>query len=223
MKISLLTPTRGRPHAMRSGIYMILNLINGHRYIGSTNNFLNRARKHRTLMTTGKHPNKHLMNAFSLYGSNSFQFVVLEYAPVDRLLQIEQEYLNACYDNGVSCYNQSKEAQSAMKGRKHSLETLTKISGINNHRFGKRMSLHQKQLLSNMFTGSKRPDVSVRLKNNKLGAKLHDIKLISPTKEVHGPIFDLKEFCAIHKLDYRLVYRLIDGTRKSHKNWRVSK
>lgn len=94
MKISLLTPTRNRPHAMQSGIYMILNLVNGHYYIGSTNNFFKRSTKHKTLLTTRIHPNNHLKNAYACYGSDSFEFLILEYVPSDLLCVREQEYLN---------------------------------------------------------------------------------------------------------------------------------
>lgn len=222
MKISLLTPTRNRPHSMQSGIYMILNTGNGHFYIGSTNSFSRRSKKHKTLLTTLKHPNKHLKNAYACYGADLFEFLVLEYVPDELLTIREQEYLNGCYDGGVNCYNQSKDVYSMMRGRKHSKETIAKMSGLNNHRFGKPMLPEIKEKLSALFTGTKRPDVSIRAKRNKYRAKLHDICLLSPKHEKYGPIFDLVEFCAKHNLDQRTMYRLMDGSRKSHKGWKIT-
>jgi len=222
MKISLLTPTRNRPHAMQSGIYMILNTLNGHYYIGSTSNFAQRSRKHKTLLTTGKHPNKHLNNAYACYGADSFEFLILEYVSIELLLAREQEYLNDYYDGGINCYNQSKNVHSTMRGRTHSEETIAKMSGPNNHRFGKPMTLETKEKLSALFAGTKRPDVAIRAKSNKYGVKQHNICLLSPNQEKHGPIFDLVLFCEVHSLDRRTVYRLIAGSRKSHKGWTLT-
>lgn len=79
-----------------SGIYSIINILNGHRYIGSTNNFKRRLARHRSELRKNHHHSIHLQRAFNKYGEARFQVEILERCePIhDTLLMIEQKYLD---------------------------------------------------------------------------------------------------------------------------------
>ena len=63
---------------MESGIYKILNNINGKIYIGSTKNFNKRWVTHKYLLRLNKHENKHLQYAWNKYGEVHFEFIKVE-------------------------------------------------------------------------------------------------------------------------------------------------
>lgn len=60
------------------GIYQILNLVNGHRYIGQTLDFEGRKKAHFRALRKGKHHNLYLQRAFKKYGEEAFEFIVLK-------------------------------------------------------------------------------------------------------------------------------------------------
>lgn len=80
----------------QSGIYMIKNILNNNKYIGSTNNFKRRFNKHRSELRKNIHHSIHLQRAYNKYGEDKFIFVILEICePVhDTLLMLEQKYLD---------------------------------------------------------------------------------------------------------------------------------
>lgn len=63
----------------RIGIYGILNTINNKIYIGKTGmNFGDRWDSHKSLLRSGKHDNQHLQSAWNKYGSDAFEFIIIE-------------------------------------------------------------------------------------------------------------------------------------------------
>jgi group I intron endonuclease len=60
---------------LRSGVYNIVNLIDGKQYIGSACNLAERRNEHFRQSKS----NPHLKNAFKKYGKENFEFRVLEY------------------------------------------------------------------------------------------------------------------------------------------------
>jgi hypothetical protein len=97
-----------------TGIYKILNKVNGKFYVGSSTNITKRWWTHKTELKNGKHCNIHLQSSWNLHGENSFEFSVVEQLDEntsdEELKQKEQVYLDECWDNGVNCYNMSKIA-----------------------------------------------------------------------------------------------------------------
>lgn len=87
-----------------SGIYEIVNLINGKRYIGQTSNLYRRQYSHITKLNQNIHPNKHLQNAWNKYGKDAFEFQVLEYCSVDDLNERELYWINH-YKSNTDGYN----------------------------------------------------------------------------------------------------------------------
>lgn len=56
----------------KCGIYIIFNLVNGKRYIGSSVDLYNRLHEHRHNLAYNKSHNQHLQNAWNKYGSDFF-------------------------------------------------------------------------------------------------------------------------------------------------------
>jgi len=79
---------------MKSGVYQILNLINGKRYIGSTINFNNRLKEHRCSLLGNYHKNKHLQNAYNKYGIENFETTIIEYCEKEQLESREQYWMD---------------------------------------------------------------------------------------------------------------------------------
>ena len=127
------------------GIYQIRNIINNKIYIGSTKNFPNRWRNHKSDLNRNKHGNKYLQNAWNKYGNESFVFEKLLICDEKDLIMFEQkfiDYFKPCNrDNG---YNLRELAESGptkiwtdeerrkmsetKKGTKLSEETKRRIS-----------------------------------------------------------------------------------------------
>lgn len=92
---------------MKSGIYSIVNSVNGSAYIGSTTNFVQRRCDHFKLLRRGKHLARHLQAAFNKYGEAAFSFVVLLECASDQLLIEEQIAIDARIESSgrSSLYN----------------------------------------------------------------------------------------------------------------------
>lgn len=123
-----------------SGIYAIVNKVNGNRYIGSSWNIKYRWDKHLYLLRKGKHHSKHLQHAWLVYGESAFDFIVLEECDIFNLISMEQKYIdaqspvyNVCVTAGsrlgVGHTEKTKEKlRQANLGKKYSDETKRKQS-----------------------------------------------------------------------------------------------
>ena len=106
-----------------SGIYEIVNLANGKRYIGSAVSIDRRWREHLNHLRAGKHKNRYLQAAWLKYGEESFEFLILMDCPPERLIEEEQ----AAIDRMAPEYNLSPTAGSTL-GFKFSKESRAKLS-----------------------------------------------------------------------------------------------
>lgn len=116
------------PHILAaSGIYAIVNKVNGKRYVGSAVDLKRRWRRHRWLLTRGEHHSKKLQHAWDKHGSESFSFVILE-SVVDlrALTDREQFWIDSHQTVGKNGYNICPTAGSIL-GVKRSPETLAKM------------------------------------------------------------------------------------------------
>src|SRR6266566_7160075 len=76
-----------------SGIYKILNNVNGKYYIGSAIHFENRFKNHKKKLKANIHPNKHLQAAYNLVGLKSFSFLILEICSKEMLMEREKYWI----------------------------------------------------------------------------------------------------------------------------------
>ena len=72
----------------KSGIYRIVNKINGRVYVGSAVNLISRKMDHWKTLRAHRHRNRFLQRAWDKYGEENFDFVVIEYvADEGRLIE----------------------------------------------------------------------------------------------------------------------------------------
>lgn len=129
----------------RSGIYIIKNLINNHRYVGSAVNPTARWARHLFELRANHHWSKHLQAAYNKYGEESFVFKVILFCPREMLIWYEQQFI----DQLIPEYNTCKIAGSQL-GRKHTPEAKAKMAA---HRQGWRATPEQRLARSIAQTG----------------------------------------------------------------------
>jgi group I intron endonuclease len=142
-----------------SGIYYIVNKVNGHKYIGSSTDIKNRFGKHKSMLRGGYHHNPHLQSAWDKYDEENFDFKVIAYTDPDKAVVLEEHILKNYFDRFE--YNIAESATAPMLGRDHAEETKQKMSeinsGENNPFYGKNHSEECRQKISESLTGEKHP------------------------------------------------------------------
>jgi group I intron endonuclease len=153
---------------MNSGVYEIINKVNGKKYVGSTVNLRVRWNKHKRLLKKGKHHNAHLQNAWDKYGKKNFRFNVLAYLEDEELIRVENLLLaSEKYEYNIAidakapnrgCFGEANP----MYGKKHSKETLEKISdavsGENHPFYGTKRPLEHRKNISKGKLGKNNPN-----------------------------------------------------------------
>jgi group I intron endonuclease len=141
-----------------SGIYEIVNLVNGKRYVGSAVNLSLRWRQHLRGLRAKQHANRHLQSSFDKHGEASFEFRVIEMCDTGALIDQEQ----AAIDRLNPAFNICQTAGST-RGRVHTGETKAKIGA--RLRGSKRDPLVVEGIAAQL-RGRSRPDLSARLVGN---------------------------------------------------------
>jgi len=122
-----------------SGIYEIVNTVNGKRYIGSSADIKDRWSTHKRLLRNNKHHSPHLQRAWIKQNECDFSFRILELCDVCDLVSREQKYIDLLSPE----YNISPTAGSP-RGHRHTEEAIKKISEA-----GKRLwSTNREKMLS---------------------------------------------------------------------------
>lgn len=111
------------PENLNTGIYEILNVKNGRRYIGSAVNVSKRWREHLRQLEDGKHHSRFMQRCWNKNGSDCFVFRVVLSCEKENLLMYEQAFL----DFHEPEYNSAKVAGSQL-GFRHSEESRAKMS-----------------------------------------------------------------------------------------------
>lgn len=138
-----------------SGIYLILNTINNHRYIGSAVNLQNRLREHRRMLRNGTHKNPHLQAAFNHYGEDAFVTGVIELVEQKaQLLEREQFHI----DTSKPEYNIVKVAGSNL-GKVMSEASRRRMSVAKRDKKRKPHSEEAKAKMVASKLGKKRPNM----------------------------------------------------------------
>jgi group I intron endonuclease len=127
-----------------TGIYEIVNTVNGKRYVGSASTIKGRWAVHRHGLARGIHHSRYLQAAWNKHGAEAFEFRRLLLCDKQNLFMYEQiafdalrpEYNLAPIARSTVGVKWSAEAKARiasrpndhMKGRKHSAETLARMS-----------------------------------------------------------------------------------------------
>lgn len=105
-----------------SGIYEIVNLVNGKRYVGSAVNFKRRKIDHWKKLRRGNHHCRHLQFSWNKHGERAFAFQIIEeVCEKGRLIEREQHYIDSLNPE----YNTARKAGSCL-GIKHRPESIAK-------------------------------------------------------------------------------------------------
>lgn len=150
---------------MKSGIYCVINKINGKCYIGSAGNLSIRIKRHEYELKKNIHNNVYLQNAWNKYGKENFCFFVLEYIEKDELLNNEQYYLDLFLSYNMNHgYNINPKSNSRF-GTKCSNESKKKMSDANKKWRENRiiiMSAETKKKISEANKGKKFSEETVK-------------------------------------------------------------
>lgn len=174
-----------------SCIYKIKNKINDCFYIGSTSDFKNRKRKHFNDLKNNKHSNRHLQNAYNLYGKDNFEIIIIEHIQDNSILIEREQYWIDKYDAINSGYNLAPNAGSTL-GAKWSEESRANIS---KNRKGR-------------YSGIKNPMYGINGANSPVAKKIQCIE----TEEIFECMLDIER--NLH-IDSSSVCKCCRGQRKT--------
>jgi group I intron endonuclease len=151
-----------------SGIYYIICKANDKIYIGQTKRITLRWNSHKSTLNKNKHHNLSLQQDYNLYGSEIFEYKILEICPSEILDERERFWINQYKDKlynilsgGKKNFKHSKESKQkiskALKGIIHSEEHMRKFREA---RKGKKLSDETKLKISetNKKLGIKPPN-----------------------------------------------------------------
>jgi group I intron endonuclease len=199
---------------LKSGIYRIINTINGKSYIGSSSNLPKRKIGHFCNLRCNKHNNKHLQSAWNKYGEPAFVFEVLLTCHSDLLIWYEQQFINALMPE----YNIYTTIGNQPRGYSLSEETKRKLSmakkGKPAHpntvaalylRKGKKFTEEHRQNLSKAHSGR--------------GGIIPTI--LGPDGIKYNDINNIRQFCREHNLYPAGLNAVIKGKYTQHHGYRL--
>lgn len=114
-----------------SGIYIIINIRNRKRYVGSAFNFEQRWKRHLSDLRKGVHHSYHLQSAYNIDGEDRFCFMIKEIIKDLTKLAIREQYWKDYYKSYLPefGYDICPTVGSCL-GRKHTMEAIAKMSKI---------------------------------------------------------------------------------------------
>jgi hypothetical protein len=197
-----------------SGIYKIVNRVNGKYYVGSSKDIVGyRWPKHKKELRAKRHKNDYLQNAWNKCGENNFDVIIVEQVPRGILLEVEQRYLNIAKSEQDRCYNlkfkseggdisdySRKKIGDARRGKITLTATRQKISDAT------KKSMNMPAMFLRMSL-SRRDKTIYRFLNNLTN------EMFMGTR---------KEFCEKFKFHRAIPYSLVSGRRSQHKGWSLN-
>lgn len=225
-----------------SGIYAIIHHESGRHYIGSAVHITRRWATHRAYLKRGDHQNSYLQRAWNKHGSAAFGFFVIEIVEPDRLIEVEQEWIDRLWAKGL--YNRRRDAASN-RGVKHRPESIAKMRAVQKgHKPASRAAMEPVWAANRgvkqdpayvarrtaALKGIKRSAESIermrgsaKLRTQERMAKIVDA--LSQTYVVTAPdgrellVKNLKAFCRENGLWQGHLSAVARGERQHHKGW----
>jgi group I intron endonuclease len=170
-------------NGVSSGVYEIVFLPTGERYIGSAMLFRRRWRAHVGDLRRGRHHAKKLQALWTENEETSFEFRIVETCAAARfaLRSLEQYFLDAYRDEGKALLNTSP---SATNTGPRSRETVEKTARSN---LGKRRSLEAKKRISEGKKGVKHsPTSRANMGKSRLGKPRSAIAIKKTADKLRG-------------------------------------
>ena len=133
------------------GVYCLVNLLNGHIYIGSSSNLGTRLRNYlnNSFLNQSKNANMPITKALLKYGQHNFAVLIVEYATTDTVNVRETEWITIL----LPYYNVLKQGYSSL-GYKHTEATKEILSDLAKNRLH---SATTKSLIAKALTGENNP------------------------------------------------------------------
>lgn len=212
----------------KPGVYMILNNVNNHRYVGSAaRSIANRWAEHRYALRNNKHRNQHLQNVWNKYSEQSFSFVVLENCDPKRVLDAEQTWYELFKSQELPLYNKRENVASQL-GLKHSDDSKRKMSKSIKARYeNPEYKVRFKQAMiksrSNPITLKKSSD-SMRKSWSSVENRIKrgvgfDFQFIS-NDGILCTTVNLSTLCGLYSLSISAMLKVHNGNLKHYKGWR---
>ncbi len=197
-------------------------------YVGSAGNLQARWDLHRRKLRAGLHHNPHLQNAWKVYGESCFEFVVLQYVELGRLLDTEQLWIDrtGCTDRRIG-FNIQPQATSGgsgigqtwlgfrdPNGNPITIVNLSDFCRRNRLDFPSMHRLSKGESKLKSYKGWTHAN-SVRQRDY---IKRHD-GFIGPDGQLAGPIRNLAAFCRAQGLEKTHLVAVANGRIVSHRGW----
>ena len=156
-----------RDQKEKTGVYCLVNLTNGHIYIGSSINLAVRMRNYlnTTFLKNKRNQNMPIIQALLKYGQDNFAVLIVEYVDVEILAIRETHYITQL----LPYYNVLKQGYSSL-GYKHTEETKKMLTELAKNRVH---SSSTKALISRALVGHNNPFYN---KNHSLESKIRMIE-----------------------------------------------
>jgi group I intron endonuclease len=135
----------------KSGVYCLINKINGHFYVGSSVNLASRMRNYlnNTFLKSKQNANMPIIKALLKYDQSNFILLILEYVEFYNLTNRETYFITSL----IPYYNVLKQGYSSL-GYKHTEETKELLSQLAKNRVH---SDKTKGLIGKALTGENNP------------------------------------------------------------------
>lgn len=145
---------------MTSGVYQILNTVNGKCYVGSSMDVHNRIRRHKAMLRSGRHDSLKLTRAVSKYGVEVFHFEVLETCARDSNLEREAHWIGV--KNSVKNGYNTRLVPNANTGLSHSVATRALLSEKSKGNTSAKGAIRSAETLARLSESHKNPSQKLR-------------------------------------------------------------
>jgi group I intron endonuclease len=208
-----VTPLIDITRTKTSGIYKIVNKVNGKYYVGRSKNIQRRFRGHVGLLNRNIHHNNYLQYSWNKHSNNDFEFLIVEEIPKESLMESEQKYLDIAKGEQDKCYNLSFISDTVEITDETRLKISVSSKG-NTYRRGCIIPNYTRELISK----------SLKIYHKKIGpsgnpaynnTKYHFVNKNTKECFVGTPY----EMSMKHSLNRTCVLRLKRGFLKQHKGW----
>lgn len=174
------------------GIYRIRNIITNEVYIGQSVDIDRRWTTHKRELRCNRHENQHLQDSYNKYGSDAFEYTVLEQCSADILLEREKYHANLypnkynMCDAGGGLNNPTEDVS-----RKISKNLTGNKNGMFNvHLFGELNGMYGKH-----HSNESRSKISEKAKQRIGAASNRSRPVQASTGEIFYTMYDACEWC----------------------------